>query len=83
MSKTKAGGKTAQKTPRPGKRLGLKVAANRDVQPGNIIVRQRGTKFFPGPGVRLGKDHTLFALKKGRIAFTKKSGKQYISIVTA
>ena len=72
MAHTKAGGKTTQKTPRAGKRLGLKLSGGQVVKAGNIIVRQRGTKFFPGQGVGIGKDHTLFALRNGMIKFAKK-----------
>jgi large subunit ribosomal protein L27 len=80
MSKTKAGGKTRQKSPRPGKRLGIKLYGGQEVAKGNIIVRQKGTKFHPGLGVGMGKDHTLFALKDGTILFSQKLGKRFISI---
>ena len=79
MAKKKAGGKTRQQSPRPGKRLGLKVFGG-PVSVGNIILRQRGTKFFPGEGVGIGRDHTLFALKDGLVSFKKRLGKKYISV---
>jgi len=80
MAKTKSGGKTRQKTTRPGKRLGVKIFGGQVVQPGQIIVRQRGTKFHPGDGVSLGRDFTLFALKEGKVAFKKRRGKQLVAI---
>ena len=83
MAHTKAGGKTRQKSPRPGKRLGIKLYGGQKVAKGNIIVRQRGTKFRPGLGVGIGKDHTLFALKEGLVLFGQKFGKKFISVVNA
>jgi large subunit ribosomal protein L27 len=81
MAHTKAGGsKASQQTPRPGKRLGVKLFGGQKVKAGNIIVRQRGTKFHPGPGVGLGKDHTLFALKSGSIEFLTKKGKKLVTV---
>lgn len=80
MSKTKAGGKTRQKAQRPGKRLGLKVSGGQSIKTGQIIVRQRGTKFHPGLGVGMGRDFTLFALKEGKVVFKKKQGNQVIQI---
>lgn len=53
------------------KRLGVKIFGGQAVIPGNIIVRQRGTKFHPGANVGIGRDHTLFALKEGKVVFTK------------
>lgn len=53
------------------KRLGVKLYGGQAAIAGNIIIRQRGTKFHPGEGVGLGKDHTIFALKDGKISFTK------------
>ena len=81
MSKTKAGGKTRQKSPRPGKRLGVKLYGGEKADPGKIIIRQRGTKFHPGLGVGMGRDHTLFALKEGLVQFSQKFGRKFVSIV--
>lgn len=78
MAKTKAGGKTRQKTRRPGKRLGLKVFGGQKIIAGNILVRQRGTKFHPGEGIGMGRDFTLYALKDGILRFKKKEGKTYL-----
>lgn len=80
MAKTKAGGKVRQKTTRPGKRLGVKIFEGGKVGIGQIIVRQRGTKFHPGEGVGMGRDFTLFALKEGVVEFKKRHGEQIISI---
>jgi len=81
MAKKKAGGKTRQQRPRPGKRLGIKIFGGQKVQAGNILIRQRGTKFHPGEGVGIGRDHTLFALRDGILEFKKKQGKKLVSII--
>lgn len=83
MAKTKTGGKTKQQSPRPGKRLGVKLFGGQKAAVGNILVRQRGTKFHPGQGVGMGRDHTLFALKEGTIEFKKKQGKTYLNILVS
>lgn len=81
MAKTKAGGsKARQQTPRVGKRLGVKIFGGQPVMAGNIIIRQRGTKFHPGKGVGIGRDHTLFALKNGTVEFFERHGKKIICI---
>ena len=81
MSKTKAAGRTRQQPPRPGKRLGVKIFGGQNIKVGNIILRQRGTKFHPGEGVGLGRDHTLFALKDGVVEFRKKQGRSLVLVV--
>lgn len=63
------------------KRLGVKIYGGQIAQPGNIIVRQRGTKIRPGDGVRIGKDHTIFATAKGVVTFSQRLGKKYVSVV--
>ena len=81
MAHKKAGGSTRNGRDTAGRRLGVKKFGGEFVKPGNIIVRQRGTKFFPGENVGMGKDHTLFALEKGSVKFNKKSqGKTFVSI---
>ena len=81
MAHKKAGGSTRNGRDTAGRRLGVKKFGGELVKPGNIIVRQRGTKFFPGENVGMGKDHTLFALKTGSVKFNKKSqGKTFVSI---
>lgn len=80
MSKTKSGGKARQQPAKPGQRLGLKIAGGQTVKPGNIIVRQRGTKFFPGEGVQMGRDFTLFAVQEGVVKFEKRQGKTWVAV---
>ena len=65
------------------KRLGVKVFGGQDVVAGNIIVRQRGTKFHPGTDVGIGRDHTLFALKDGKVVFAKGyKNRTFVSVST-
>ena len=65
------------------KRLGIKIFGGQEAIAGNIIVRQRGTKHHPGLNVGVGKDHTLFALKDGKVEFGKrKDNKSFVSVVT-
>ena len=81
MAHKKAGGSTRNGRDTAGRRLGVKKFGGELVKPGNIIVRQRGTKIFPGENVGMGKDHTLFALETGNVKFNKKSqGKTFVSI---
>ncbi|MDX6552447.1 MAG: large subunit ribosomal protein [Gaiellales bacterium] len=63
------------------KRLGVKVFAGQDVTAGSIIVRQRGTKFYPGAGAGLGSDDTLFATVDGTVEFTRRKGKRFVNVV--
>jgi len=63
------------------KRLGVKVFGNQEVNPGNIIIRQRGTKVNAGPGTLLGRDFTIMALIKGKVEFYKKQGDSYVRVV--
>lgn len=80
MAHKKSAGKlNQQKRPRP-KYLGVKVSAGQKVKSGSILVRQRGTRFNAGVGVRVGRDHTLFAVKEGIVNFGQKLGKKRISI---
>lgn len=65
------------------KRLGVKIFDGQTVTAGSIIVRQRGTKFYPGDGAGLGSDDTLFAKTDGTVEFTKRNGKRFISVVGA
>ena len=71
MAHKKAGGSTTNGRDSESKRLGVKKFGSEKVIPGNIIVRQRGTKFNPGENVGMGKDHTLFALTEGVVEFSK------------
>lgn len=83
MAKKKAGGKTRQQSPRPGKRLGVKIIGGQHVRTGNILIRQRGTKFHPGEGVGIGRDHTLFALRDGILEYKRKRGRTYLNILVS
>lgn len=74
MAHKKAGGSSRNGRDSAGQRLGLKRFGGEVVAAGNVIARQRGTKWHPGSNVGLGKDHTLFALAPGRISFARKSG---------
>ena len=69
MAHKKAGGSSRNGRDSAGRRLGVKKFGGESVVPGNIIVRQRGTKFYPGDNVGMGKDHTLFALENGAVKF--------------
>ncbi len=81
MAHKKAGGSTRNGRDTAGRRLGVKKFGGEGVLPGNIIVRQRGTKFHPGINVGIGKDHTIFSLKKGNVFFQRKSqGKTFVSV---
>ena len=62
------------------KRLGVKIFAGQEVKAGMIIVRQRGTRFRPGDGVGLGRDHTIFAKREGVVEFTRSGDKRFISV---
>jgi len=81
MAHKKAGGSSRNGRDSESKRLGVKKFGGESVIAGNIIVRQRGTKWYPGDNVGLGKDHTLFALCDGRVAFRDgKLGRKYVHI---
>ena len=81
MAHKKAGGSSRNGRDSAGRRLGVKKYGGELVQPGNILVRQRGTKFYPGENVGMGKDHTLFALKSGVVEFRKKANnRSYVSV---
>ena len=81
MAHKKAGGSSRNGRDTAGRRLGVKKFGGEHVIPGNIIVRQRGTKWHPGMNVGMGKDHTIFATVEGRVAFSRRSGgRTYISV---
>ena len=81
MAHKKAGGSSRNGRDTAGRRLGLKKSGGEAVVPGNIIVRQRGTKWRPGDNVGVGKDHTIFALIAGTVQFkTKDGGRSYVSV---
>jgi large subunit ribosomal protein L27 len=83
MAHKKAGGSSRNGRDSDGRRLGVKKFGGEAAVAGNIIVRQRGTKWHPGANVGCGKDHTLFALADGTVEFqSKNNGRSYVSIVT-
>ena len=84
MAHKKAGGSSRNGRDTAGRRLGIKKYGGENVIPGNIIVRQRGTKWKPGDNVGLGKDHTIFALIGGQVKFrTKAGGRTFVSVQPA
>ena len=81
MAHKKAGGSSRNGRDSGGQRLGVKKFGGEAVVPGNILVRQRGTKMHPGANVGMGTDHTLFALTEGSVEFdTKRGGRVYVSV---
>lgn len=82
MAHKKSGGSTSNGRDTKGRRLGLKKSGGQAVIAGNIIIRQRGTKYHPGDNVGLGKDHTIFALTEGKVSFKKSGDKTIVSVVT-
>ena len=81
MAHKKAGGSSRNGRDSESKRLGVKKFGGQQVLGGNILVRQRGTKFYPGTNVGLGKDHTLFATAEGVVRFHDgKLGRKYVSV---
>jgi large subunit ribosomal protein L27 len=84
MAHKKSGGSSRNGRDSAGQRLGVKKFGGEKVLAGNILVRQRGTKFYPGDNVGLGKDHTLFALTDGHVAFRDgKLGRKYVHVMPA
>ena len=82
MAHKKAGGSSRNGRDSAGRRLGVKKFGGESVLAGNIIMRQRGTKVHPGYNVGIGKDHTLFAMIDGQVAFRQKSGgKMFVNVV--
>jgi large subunit ribosomal protein L27 len=82
MAHKKAGGSSRNGRDSAGQRLGIKVFGGEQVIAGNIIARQRGTKWHPGRNVGIGRDHTLFALIDGRVAFQSKAmGRTFVSVL--
>lgn len=82
MAHKKAGGSSRNGRDSAGRRLGVKLYGGQAVISGNIIVRQRGTTFFPGTGVGMGVDHTIYSVIEGKVAFKKGlKGRTYISVL--
>ncbi|MEW5703914.1 MAG: 50S ribosomal protein L27 [Pseudomonadota bacterium] len=81
MAHKKAGGSSRNGRDSAGRRLGVKRYGGQAVVPGNILIRQRGTKVHPGENVGMGKDHTIFAIREGRVKFhTSLGGRTYVSV---
>ena len=83
MAQKKAGGSSRNGRDSAGRRLGVKRFGSEAVEPGHIILRQRGTKFYPGVGVGMGRDHTLFALVSGSVFFHHRHHRQFVSVKPA
>jgi large subunit ribosomal protein L27 len=82
MAHKKSGGSSRNGRDSDGRRLGVKKFGGEHVLAGNIIIRQRGTKFWPGANVGIGKDHTLFATAEGAVKFvTKRDDRTYVNVV--
>lgn len=77
----KGGGSTKNGRDSQAKRLGIKAYAGERVSAGSIIVRQRGTRFYPGTNAGLGKDYTIFALVNGKVAFQQKGDKKLVNVI--
>lgn len=80
MAHKKQGGKTSQHVNPEGKRLGVKRTHGEVVSPGEVLVRQRGTKMKAGSGVKVGRDHTLYASVSGKVNFGQRLGRKVVSI---
>ncbi len=84
MAHKKSGGSSSNGRDSIGRRLGVKKFGGESVISGNIIIRQRGTKFHPGENVGMGKDHTIFATTEGKVEFkTKANDRTYVSVIPA
>lgn len=81
MAHTKSGGATRQQGNRRGRRLGVKLFGGEKVKVGNILVRQNGTRFHAGTGVKVGRDFTLYAVSDGVIKFIRRLGRQFVSVI--
>lgn len=84
MAHKKAGGSSRNGRDSAGRRLGVKKYGGEEVISGNIIIRQRGTKYHPGENVGIGKDHTIFAVTQGKVEFTRRrGGRTFVSVLPA
>lgn len=81
MAHVKAGGTAAGNKDSVSKRLGVKIYGGQYAKAGNIIIRQKGTRVYPGRGIEMGRDFTLFAVTDGKVQFSTRLGKQLVSIV--
>jgi large subunit ribosomal protein L27 len=84
MAHKKAGGSSRNGRDSAGRRLGVKLFGGQSAIPGNIIVRQRGTRWYPGAGVGMGRDHTIFATVEGAVTFRKGfRGRTFVDVLPA
>ncbi len=81
MAHTKSGGSTTNNRDSNAQRLGVKLYGGQKAINGNIIIRQKGTKFHPGKGVSMGKDYTIYAITEGTIAFRTLRGKKLVEVI--
>lgn len=81
MAHKTGGGSTRKNKDSISKRLGVKIFGGAQVKPGNIIIRQKGNRFYPGVGTKQGNDYTIFAITAGRVEFKKQVGKKIVNIV--
>lgn len=81
MSTHKQGGKASQHVSPAGKRLGMKVTHGETVASGEVLIRQRGSKFRVGLGTKEGRDHTIFSIRKGKVAIGQKYGRKVITVL--
>lgn len=80
MAHTKAGGTAKTNRDSVSKRLGVKRFGSEKVESGNIIIRQKGSRFSSGAGTKLGNDFTIYAISSGKVQFTKRKGRQVVSV---
>ncbi len=84
MAHKKAGGSSRNGRDSAGRRLGVKLYGGQEAAPGSIIIRQRGTKWWPGQGVGMGRDHTIYAIAGGKVTFHKGlKGRTFVSVLPA
>ena len=81
MAHKTGGGSTRKNRDSISKRLGVKIYGGQKVTSGNIIVRQKGNKFFPGVGVKQGNDYTIFSISEGKVSFKKRMNKTTVSVI--
>ena len=81
MAHKTGGGSTRKNRDSISKRLGVKIYGGQKALPGNIIMRQKGNKFYPGIGTKQGNDYTIFAIAGGKVEFRRKTGKTIINII--
>lgn len=83
MAHVKASGTAKGNKDSVSKRLGVKVYGGQHAKPGSVLIRQKGTKVYPGSGVMMGRDYTIFATKPGKVQFLQRLGRQVVSVVPA